>query len=110
MKKIISFILILCLVLSCGVLFSSCKKDENGENTVETMTSTTTLKSEETQAGAETVYVEVEGESNDDVKDSKETETQTIYVDVTDGEGNVKTSKVEYSVKGGSDPYVEDIF
>ena len=104
MKKIILFALVLCLVLSCGILFSSCKKDEN-ENAaqVEEITTTTTVKSK-----VEEVETVIEDDTDEMIEETNE--THTVYVDVTDKEGKSKTSKVEYSVMGGSDPYVEDIF
>lgn len=104
MKRVILFALILCLILSCGVLFSSCKKDEETKSSqVEEITTTTTVKEDVKEV--ETV---IEENTDETIKETNE--THTVYVDVTDKEGKSKTSKVEYSVMGGSDPYVEDIF
>ena len=90
-------------------MFSSCKKDdESNKSKVEQITSTTTSKKDVEEV--ETVFEEVDEESQDNVEPTEERETQTAYIDVTDKEGNDQTSKVEYSVMGGSDPYVEDIF
>jgi len=112
MKRFVSIITVLCLILSCGALFSSCKKDEElKQPEVEQITTTTTLKKDAEEI--EKVFDEVESDSQDEVESeikTNETETQTAYLDVTDKEGNSQTSKVEYSVMGGSDPYVEDIF
>lgn len=93
MKRLISIIAIICLVLACGALFSSCKDDDKDQS-VQKITAT---DENDKDANVE--------ESADDV-----VETYTVIIDSTDKEGNEQSSVVEYSVKGGSDPYVEDIF
>ena len=70
MKKIISILLALVIVLSCAVLFASCKSEESTP-AVEEYTSS----------------------NNQEVV----TEAPT-------------TEETKYSVMGGSEPYVEDIF
>ena len=79
--------------LMTQMLFAGTGDDESGSQ-VEKITST----------NAKNDVEEVETEFEDDKV------THTVYLDVTDKEGNNQTSKVEYSVMGGSDPYVEDIF
>ena len=91
MKRISSIIVVICMLLACSALFSSCKNDETNGNSVEKYTSTS-KKADTTD------------------KDGNVVEMQTVIFDVTDKEGNEQTSVVEYSVMGGSDPYVEDIF
>ena len=91
MKRFISIVTVICMLLACGALFSSCKKDENNGQTVEKYTSTS---KKETATNEDGNVIEME----------------TVILDVTDKEGNDQTTVVEYSVMGGSDPYVEDIF
>ncbi len=95
MKRLISISLIFCLVLSCGVLFSSCKKDEENTSTVETY-------SEKPTDETEVVYVYVTDANGQTVTDSNGNPVTKVAGQTE------KSTKFTYEVKGGSDPYVED--
>lgn len=73
MKKLISLVLAVLILISSAFVLASCKKEEKDNNSVVDMTSTTSTKAEKTIA----------------------TENKTT---------------ISYTVAGGTDPYVEDIF
>lgn len=120
MRKIVSYIICIAILLSFSVAFTSCGDKSNEQDTtepvVETIATTTTAASDDTTAEeeVETVYVVVTNANGEKVTDS-EGKDVTEKVTVTKKKAS-KTKKTTtktaptYEVKGGTDPYVEDIF
>lgn len=97
MKKIISFVLAFCLVLSCGLMFSSCKKNKAQGSQVQT------YSEDETNVQLEEVEIVYVTDSNGQTVTDKNGKPVTESANKTE-----KSTKFTYEVKGGSDPYVED--
>ena len=119
MKKIISYLICVAVLLTLATSFSSCGKKSNDEDTnapdVKTSETTTTEASDVvTDEEVETVYVVVTNTNGERVTDNEGnyvTEAKTVTKKTTKKSNKKsKTTAPTYEVKGGTDPYVEDIF
>ena len=116
MRKIVSYIICTAILLNLSMFFASWgnKSDEQDttEPVVETIATTTTVASADvtTEEEVETVYVVVTNAKGEKVTDSEGKDVTETKIVAKTKKKTDKTTAFTYEVKGGTDPYVEDIF
>lgn len=112
MNKLYYAIAVIILSIVTMFAFSGCGDKKENDPSVTLATIPATTSTTELQEEYETVYVVVTNAEGENVTDSDGNDVTEVSKKVkkTKTEKTKKTTTTTYVVKGGTDPYVEDIF